>query len=178
MIDQDGFRFNVGIILASEQNKLFWGQRIGQNAWQFPQGGLREGEPLQEALYRELHEEIGLSQSQVTWLGETKDWLYYRLPKKLIRTERQPLCIGQKQKWVALRLATDEANIVFDQGDTPEFESWRWVSYWYPLREVVNFKRDVYRLALKELAPVIFAKAPQLGGASVLDPFTFSSNKE
>ena len=169
MIDEEGFRSNVGIVLANEHNKLFWAQRIGQNAWQFPQGGIQKEESLSEALYRELYEEIGLRETQVSWLGETDDWLRYRLPRRLIRSEVHPVCIGQKQKWVALRFTGDESDIQFNTSSSPEFESWAWVSYWYPLREVVSFKREVYRQALKELAPIIFDQQPPMD--NVLDPF-------
>ncbi len=158
MIDADGFRFNVGIILANKHGQLFWAQRIGQNAWQFPQGGVLEEEAIKDALYRELFEEIGLKEGQVAWLGETEHWLRYRLPRKLVRPERQPVCIGQKQKWIALRLLAEDSAIRLDLSGMPEFDAWRWVSYWYPLREVVNFKREVYRQALRELAPIVFGQ--------------------
>lgn len=169
MIDQEGFRSNVGIVLANKHNQLFWAQRIGQNAWQFPQGGIQETESLSAALYRELYEETGLQETQVSWLGETKDWLRYYLPRRLVRSETHPVCIGQKQKWVALRFIGDESNIQFNTSSSPEFESWRWVSYWYPLREVVNFKREVYRQALKELVPIIFDQPCPM--VNTLDPF-------
>lgn len=169
VIDEEGFRSNVGIILVNKHNKLFWAQRIGQDAWQFPQGGIQEGESVQEALYRELYEEIGLKASKVTWLGETKGWLRYRLPRRLVRSETHPVCIGQKQKWAALRFIGDEADFQFDTSTSPEFESWTWVSYWYPLREVVSFKREVYRQALRELGPIIFEQPVKATGE--LDPF-------
>ncbi len=168
MIDSEGFRTNVGILLVNKHNRVFWAQRIHQQAWQFPQGGLKENESLQDALYRELFEEIGLRPEDVHWIAETQHWLRYRLPKRLVRFESKPLCIGQKQKWVALRLLADESKIDFNATHTPEFEAWRWVTYWYPLREVVNFKREVYRQALKELAPAIFGSPAK---ALSLDPF-------
>jgi putative (di)nucleoside polyphosphate hydrolase len=169
VIDEEGFRSNVGIILANEHNQLFWAQRIGQNAWQFPQGGIKKEESLDAALYRELYEEIGLREDQVSWLGETDHWLRYRLPRRLVRSEVNPVCVGQKQKWVALRFIGNESDIQFNTSSSPEFEAWAWVSYWYPLREVVSFKREVYRQALKELAPIIFNKSYPMDNA--LDPF-------
>lgn len=155
MIDSDGFRPNVGIILTNDEGRLLWARRIGgQDAWQFPQGGIKLTEDPETALYRELEEEIGLTEKDVSVLAVTKGWLRYRLPKKLVRAKQSPLCIGQKQKWFLLKLDTDESFIRIDRGDTtPEFDRWDWVSYWYPLSKVVSFKREVYRKALKELAP-------------------------
>lgn len=154
MIDTDGFRPNVGIILANDEGQLLWARRIGgQDAWQFPQGGIKQGEDPEVALYRELEEEIGLTEKDVSVLAVTKGWLRYRLPKKLVRAKQSPLCIGQKQKWFLLKLESEESFIHIDSGETPEFDRWEWVSYWYPLSKVVSFKREVYRKALKELAP-------------------------
>ena len=151
MIDSDGFRANVGIILANTQGHVLWAKRIGHNAWQFPQGGIDRGETPMDAMYRELWEEVGLHPCHVDLLAVTQDWLRYRLPKRYVRHGQYPLCIGQKQKWFLLRL--DEPNtqhIRFDEGK-PEFDHWQWVSYWYPLGQVIHFKRGVYRRALQEL---------------------------
>ena len=104
VIDTDGFRLNVGIILSNKEGKLFWARRIGQNAWQFPQGGIKQYETPEEALYRELMEEVGLCEYHVNVIGCTKEWLRYRLPKRLIRQDIAPICIGQKQLWYLLRL--------------------------------------------------------------------------
>lgn len=151
MIDSDGYRLNVGIIIANKQGKLFWGKRVQQNAWQFPQGGIRENETPQQAVFRELKEEVGLSPSDVRVLGKTKDWLHYDLPKYLIRQNSQPICIGQKQIWYLLGLQADEQQINLTSHATPEFESWSWVDYWKPVQDVVEFKQAVYHEALTQL---------------------------
>ncbi len=156
MIDKEGFRSNVGIILANNEGRLLWARRVGQTSWQFPQGGIDHGESPEQALYRELQEEIGLQEKDVRVIASTKNWLKYVLPKKYQRSRNNPVCIGQKQKWYLLHLLTEESNINLDSGhQAVEFDHWRWVSYWYPLSNVIDFKRDVYRHALKELSPYL-----------------------
>ncbi|KAF0191173.1 MAG: putative (di)nucleoside polyphosphate hydrolase [Gammaproteobacteria bacterium] len=156
MIDNCGYRSNVGIILSNQDNRVFWARRVGQNAWQFPQGGVRENETIEQAMYRELEEEIGLRDEHVMVMGRTSGWLRYRLPRRLVRYDMEPVCIGQKQVWFMLRLIGDESNVRFDRSDKPEFDRWRWVSYWRPMEDVVEFKRKVYADALRQLAPLVF----------------------
>jgi putative (di)nucleoside polyphosphate hydrolase len=156
VIDLDGYRANVGIILSNREGKLLWARRIGQDAWQFPQGGIREDEAPEQAMYRELREEIGLEASDVVVLGRTRDWLRYRLPKHLIRRRRRPLCIGQKQVWYLLYLVGEESRVRLDSTEQPEFDQWCWVDFWSPLEGVVSFKRNVYRSALEEFAELLF----------------------
>ena len=160
VIDADGFRANVGIILVNDENRLFWGRRVGQDAWQFPQGGIKADETPREAMFRELEEEVGLRPDQVEVLGETSRWLRYRLPRRYIRRHSRPLCIGQKQRWFLLRVNCAESDFCLDRFDKPEFDSWRWVDYWEPVREVIYFKRRVYERALEELAPLLFPEGP------------------
>jgi len=151
MIDAQGFRANVGIMLTDSQGHLFWARRVGQSGWQFPQGGIQVGENPEQALFRELAEEIGLRPEHVELLGSTKRWLRYRLPPRYQRRDATPLCIGQKQIWFLLRFIGEESDVHLDASDAPEFDAWRWVDYWQPLDEVVFFKRRVYRQALSEL---------------------------
>ena len=156
MIDAQGFRPNVGIVIANDRGQLLWARRIGgRDAWQFPQGGINGGEQPEEALYRELEEEVGLGPDAVEVMASTRGWLRYRLPKRFIRKGGGPVCIGQKQKWYLLRLLAGESAIRLDHNSKPEFDHWQWVSYWYPLGQVVYFKREVYRRALRELAPTL-----------------------
>lgn len=158
VVDEEGYRANVGIIVVNHKRRLLWAKRIGQDAWQFPQGGIHDNETPEQALYRELYEEMGLRPEDVELLGCTRGWLRYRLPKHLIRYHSKPLCIGQKQKWFLLRMVGGEDKIHFDVTSSPEFDGWRWVSYWFPLRQVISFKRQVYRRALQELAPLVFTE--------------------
>jgi putative (di)nucleoside polyphosphate hydrolase len=160
VIDIDGFRPNVGIILCNSDRRLFWGRRVGQDAWQFPQGGIRANESPQDAMFRELQEEVGLEPHQVEVLGATRGWLRYRLPDRFIRRHSNPLCIGQKQRWFMLRVICSESDFCLDWSEKPEFDHWRWVKYWYPVDRVVYFKRAVYARALKELAPLVFPEGP------------------
>jgi putative (di)nucleoside polyphosphate hydrolase len=154
VIDREGFRPNVGIMLANQQGQLLWARRVGgQDAWQFPQGGINDNESPEQALYRELREEIGLRKHDVKIIARTRGWLRYRLPKRLQRHGSSPLCVGQKQKWFLLQLLSDDSAVTLsNDGNRPEFDHWRWVSYWYPLNQVVSFKREVYRSALRELS--------------------------
>jgi len=157
VVDAEGFRPNVGIILANAAGQVLWAKRIGMQAWQFPQGGLNPGENAEQALYRELREEVGVDPDAVTVLGTTREWLRYTLPPRYLRRGRIPLCIGQKQKWFALRLTGPDSAVRFDLGQPPEFDAWRWVDFWHPLKEVVPFKRAVYEAALHELEPLVRA---------------------
>ncbi len=155
MVDVEGYRPNVGIVLANAAGQVLWAKRVRMDAWQFPQGGIAAGETSEQAMYRELHEELGLRAADVRVLGATQGWLRYRLPPRFLRRGKLPLCIGQKQKWFALRLTASEDRVRFDAGEQPEFDQWRWVDAGLPMREVVSFKRDVYRAALEELSPLL-----------------------
>ena len=161
VIDSEGYRPNVGIILCNTEGRLFWAKRIGQHSWQFPQGGIRRDESPEQAMFRELAEEIGLSPDHVQVIGSTRGWLRYRLPPRLIRPcSDRPACIGQKQVWFLLRMMSSEEAVRLDLSEHPEFDLWQWVDYWYPLRAVVPFKRHVYWRALHELAPLLLPGDP------------------
>ena len=155
-IDAEGFRANVGIILADGDGKLMLAGRLGSKGWQFPQGGMLVDEDPEDAMYRELREEVGLDREDVEVLGATADWLHYRLPDKFVRRNSTPLCIGQKQRWFMLRLLSPADRIRFDLCDTPEFDRIRWVDFWRPVNEVIYFKRRVYARALHELGSSVY----------------------
>jgi putative (di)nucleoside polyphosphate hydrolase len=160
VIDQDGFRPNIGIILSNDERQLLWARRLSRSGWQFPQGGIDPDETPEQALYRELREEIGLEAEHVDIIGHTRGWLRYRLPPRFIRRHSQPLCIGQKQIYYLLRFTGEEYHFRLDTTSSPEFDRWRWVDYWAPVAEVIYFKRAVYDRALTELAPLLFPEGP------------------
>lgn len=155
MIDTEGYRANVGIILVNVDGSLFWAKRIGEDAWQFPQGGIRESESAEQAVFRELQEEVGVTKDSVEVIGSTQDWLRYDIPDHLIRRHQMPCCIGQKQRWFLLRFTGKESDVCLDSCDKPEFDQWRWIDQVEPPRSVISFKRDVYAEALKELLPLL-----------------------
>jgi putative (di)nucleoside polyphosphate hydrolase len=160
LIDAQGFRANVGIVLIRDGGDVFLGGRSDGRGWQFPQGGVRQDESAEQALYRELREEVGLEPVDVEVLAVTRSWLRYRLPRRYVRRRSQPLCIGQKQRWFLLRMLGGEDRLRFDLTTQPEFDSWRWVDYWSPVREVIYFKRNVYARALEELGRQAFPDGP------------------
>ncbi len=156
MVDHQGYRENIGIVLINDKQQILLAKRYRQNDWQLPQGGIDKNEAPLTALFRELYEEIGLSSEHVKVLAKTPKWLYYNLPKKYIRSQEKPLCIGQKQVWFLLKLTASIAHIKLDQHTEIEFDHWRWVNYWYPIEAVIAFKKHVYEDMLKALAPVVF----------------------
>jgi putative (di)nucleoside polyphosphate hydrolase len=161
MLDKEGYRPNVGIVLVNARHEVFWGKRVSQHAWQFPQGGIKHGETPLQAMYRELEEEIGLLSDHVRLLGRTRDWLRYDVPEKWMRRGRAPAesvpaprggaYRGQKQIWFLLRMLGRDCDVKLRASGHPEFDAWRWHDYWVPLDTVIDFKREVYRQALIEL---------------------------
>ncbi|MCA3068901.1 MAG: RNA pyrophosphohydrolase [Rhodocyclaceae bacterium] len=152
MIDRDGYRLNVGIILSNTRNQVFWGKRVREDAWQFPQGGMKRGETPEQAMYRELEEEVGLQSCHVRILGRTREWLRYDVPEQWTRRDSRGLYRGQKQIWFLLRLTGRDCDVRLRANERPEFDAWRWSDYWIPVESVVEFKREVYHNALAELA--------------------------
>ena len=152
MIDRDGYRPNVGIILCNAKNEVFWGKRVKEHSWQFPQGGIKSGETPEFAMFRELKEEVGLEPHHVRILGRTREWLRYDVPERWLRRDWRGHYRGQKQIWFLLRLVGRDCDVCLRASEKPEFDAWRWNDYWVPMESVVDFKREVYQKALQELA--------------------------
>ena len=155
MVDEDGYRPNVGLILCNARDQVLWARRCGHDAWQFPQGGIKSHETVEQALFRELWEEVGLRERDVEIIGRTRDWLRYEIPQRYLRRSRNRLFRGQKQIWFLLRLVGDEDRVRLNVSRRPEFDDWRWVEYWAPVTDIIDFKRDVYRRALSELEALL-----------------------
>ena len=168
MIDSKGYRSNVGIILCNDHGLVFWAKRSRVNSWQFPQGGMEQGENPEQAMYRELLEETGLEKKHVQIIGRTRYWLKYKLPEKYIRRNSHPLCIGQKQIWYLLKLVGEDENVSLNLHRKPEFDDWQWVEYWEPLKSVVYFKRKVYRKAMMELGAFLILNSVKVSSDSYL----------
>ena len=176
MLDREGYRPNVGIVLLNRRNEVFWGKRVGQHSWQFPQGGIQHGESPEQAMYRELHEEVGLLPEHVQIIGRTRDWLRYDVPEEYLRRQHatrvhRAAYRGQKQIWFLLRLVGLDSDIQLRASEHPEFDAWRWVPFWIQLDAVIGFKREVYELALSELARYLSrgVRMHQLAWGSPLD---------
>ena len=157
MLDKDGYRTNVGIILCNADNKVLWARRCKRDGWQFPQGGMQQKESPEQAMYRELKEEVGLDRLDVKILGQTRDWLRYNVPEAMLHSNlnSNSKFHGQKQIWYLLRFKGIDSDIVLDRSDQPEFDAWRWIEYWRAVDHIIEFKRNVYRLALGELEPLL-----------------------
>lgn len=158
MLDKEGYRPNVGIILTNSRKQVFWGKRIREHSWQFPQGGIKHGETPEQAMLRELHEEVGLLPEHVEIIGRTRNWLRYTVPEHWIRREWRGSYKGQKQIWFLLKLVGRDCDVSLRATNHPEFDAWRWNDYWVPLENVIEFKRDVYKQALGELSRYLFSK--------------------
>jgi len=187
MLDREGYRPNVGIVLLNSHNEVFWGKRVGQHSWQFPQGGIQHGESPEQAMYRELQEEVGLLPEHVQIIGRTRDWLRYDVPEEYLRRQNatrinRTAYRGQKQIWFLLRLVGLDSDIQLRASEHPEFDAWRWVPFWIQLEAVIDFKRDVYQLALSELARYLSRglRLQQLAWGSPLDVFQsfYEGNQE
>ena len=153
IIDKNGYRANVGIVLMNQHKELFFAKRRYQSGWQFPQGGIRFGETPEIAMHRELLEEIGLTKNDTELLSESSHWYQYKIPKKNLRKLKKgkPHVIGQKQKWFLLKLIVPDETINLSYNSKfQEFDKWKWVDPTLPAMQVIGFKQQVYEQVLTE----------------------------
>ena len=156
MNEESNYRLNVGLIIVNNYGKVLICKRKNSNQWQFPQGGIDEGESPIEAAKREIFEEVGIKPSKIKVLGKIKDWVKYKIPKELAKKSfKKKGIVGQKQKWFIFKIKS-EACITFVNDPDNEFDDFAWVSYWRPIALIVSFKKEVYRNVLAELLPIYF----------------------
>jgi putative (di)nucleoside polyphosphate hydrolase len=152
MLDREGFRPNVGIILLNSRNQVFWGKRLRTHSWQFPQGGIKYGETPEQAMFRELHEEVGLLPEHVRDHRPHARLAALRGARPLHPQGRARPLPRPEADLVPAALMGRDSDMNLRATDHPEFDAWRWNDYWVPLDVVIEFKRGVYEMALTELA--------------------------
>lgn len=143
--DYPRHRPNVGVVLFHPDGRVWLGRRAGSPAphnWQFPQGGVDDGEDLFDAALRELEEETGVHSVKV--LGRTEGWITYDFPEGYVGSKAARGWLGQKQAWFALRFTGDESEICLDHHEQIEFDAWRWGRLDEAPELIIPFKRTAY----------------------------------
>ena len=143
-----GYRPCVGVMLVNSEGKAFVGKRIDNREgdwWQMPQGGVDDGEALDQAMLRELAEETGARPQHLEIVTRLPDELFYDLPAELQGKLWGGRYRGQRQSWFLVRFAGADSDIDLDAHHDPEFCEWRWVDPELLPELIVPFKREVYQ---------------------------------
>ena len=143
-----GYRLNVAMIVLNEENKSLFCKRKNTDNWQFPQGGVDEDENIESAMFRELNEEVGLERENVEIKAVSQNLIYYDIPRSIRSRVLGGQYKGQAQIYFLLKLMSGEIDLNLE--NTPEFDRYSWVPFWFPLNRVVDFKKEAYRRALIE----------------------------
>lgn len=149
-------RPNVGVVLFNAEGKVWLGKRYGADepwCWQFPQGGMDEGETPEEAVLRELHEETGVTKDLIEPLGSIEDWLAYDFPPEVLAQRSRNRWRGQKQRWFAYRYLGTDADFDLVAVPPQEFSEFRWVSLETTPQLIIPWKRDIYERVAEAFAP-------------------------
>ena len=135
------FRAGVGAVIANDRGQVLIGERRDhRGSWQFPQGGIEDGETPDEAVYREIDEETGIARRDLQLVARYPHWLCYELPPPM----RSPKTgLGQAQRWFLFRVKAGRSGLITKPH--PEFRRYAWVSFDAAVRRAVIFKRPVYR---------------------------------
>lgn len=156
IINSEGFRLNVGIVIINDKSQVLLARRHAGYKWQFPQGGIEIDETEEEALFRELQEEVGLASHQVEIVKKSQFWYSYRLPNRFLRPHIPGTIknIGQTQKWFLLRMLVEESEICLNVHEHPEFDEWGWFDPSVSVEQSIYFKKSVYRSVIDEFFPI------------------------
>ncbi len=167
-----GYRSGVGIVLMNRQGLIFAGHRKDGRMppWQMPQGGMQPGEAPEQAVLRELSEELGTD--RVSIIGSCPHWLCYDYPKSTA-TRRALQFRGQRHKWFLLRFIGRDQDISIAT-EHAEFSAWRWMSPDEVVANVITFKRDIYRAVMQHFAPILGRSAQQ----APISPFLIAPSRQ
>ena len=152
MVDQ--YRRCVGMMILNNIKEILVGRRLDHPSgfWQMPQGGIDVNENPEEAVWREMMEEIGTN--KVKLLKVSNQWINYNIPSETLKTlPWGHKYIGQTQKWFAFQFTGKESDINV-RTVNPEFSEWKWTKINLIVDEIVPFKRDVYTKILKEFKDI------------------------
>ena len=152
-MNNKSYRKGVGIIIVNSDLQFFLGKRIGADAWQFPQGGIDEGETPEDALYRELYEETGLESDKIEILDKSKRWLVYHIPHVFQRSKKR--YDGAMQKWFLLKITGSDSDVNLNATGHAEFDAWKWGDKKTAIKSVIKFKRKVYESILNEFSETL-----------------------
>ena len=182
MLDRDGYRPNVGIILVNQKNEVFWGKRVREHSWQFPQGGMNSDETPEEAMYRELAEETGLVAEHVQILAATPGWLRYRLPRQAqtvrgtsVHVPGADAFLSERQSTVILRCQAEQLRALWRKPDYPGFTPHLTVCDGLPRalsEEILDIARTIppFSFRVGELQPILSkSKQTTMGLLSAID---------
>jgi len=156
MTDLSRYRPNVGVVLFHPDGRVWYGRRAGTpgpHNWQFPQGGVDDGEDYEAAARRELAEETGVT--SVELLAKSIEWIAYAFPADYGGSKQARGFEGQKQKWFAFRFTGEESEIDLEAHGDIEFDAWRWGALDEAPDLVVPFKRETYEKVVALFAPLV-----------------------
>jgi putative (di)nucleoside polyphosphate hydrolase len=147
------YRNGVGAVLFNASGLVLIAHRAGfapDTGWQFPQGGIDEGEDPRAAIVRELAEELGTDRAAI--VAEHPEWLTYDLPPEVVGRAFRGRYRGQRQKWFALAFTGQDADLRLDGHSDPEFDAWRWTPLAKTPALAVGFKRPIYETLARKFA--------------------------
>ena len=148
------YRRCVGMMIVNNKNKILVGKRLDHPSghWQMPQGGIDENENPEEAVWREMQEEIGTNNAKM--IKQSNQWINYKIPLETLKTlPWGQEYVGQTQKWFLAEILCEDSCINLNASSPIEFVDWTWSSYWHPVNGGVDFKKATYRKVLKSFLP-------------------------
>ncbi len=152
--DPRPWRRGVGAVVFGQDGRVLVARRIDTrgDAWQLPQGGVHTGETAEQALQRELAEELGIA--SVPILAVCSEALRYDLPKDISNRVWKGRYRGQEQQWFAVLFTGADSEIDLNADEKPEFDAWRWVGLEKLPDLAIGFKRPIYTRLVHEFAPL------------------------
>ena len=144
------YRRCVGMMILNTKNEILVGRRLDHPSgyWQMPQGGIDKDEIPEEAVWREMMEEIGTNKAKL--LNTSSQWLNYDIPQNTLDTlPWGKIYVGQTQKWFVFRFTGQDSDINVGT-ENPEFDEWKWAKYESLIDNIVPFKREIYKKVIEE----------------------------
>ena len=150
----DKYRRCVGMMILNSNNEILVGRRLDHPSgyWQMPQGGIDENENPEEAVWREMMEEIGTNNAELFKISN--QWVKYEIPQETL--DKLPwgeIYVGQMQKWFVFKFS-GESNDINVETENPEFSEWKWMNISNLVNNAVPFKRIVYKAILDEFSDI------------------------